>query len=541
MNPENGNENSQGKSETAPGAKTPATSETTAGAKTPPTSETAAEPKSPAASEAAATSKVSAAAKLLRYTKLTLKVLGISALAYLILVPIFQPLLVRLYANLPFFLIAAGGIVGGLVVSRKSSKDGKPRLLAWSVLVGAVLSLGVFAWCSNNIQWIVDWQMASSMDISELDAQPVTKNNRIVPRPIALELIKGDNTDGRLNACNPQIVRAEENGQSKVYWVSPLPFAKTSQVPNIYSFIYGKVLGSVDKVVKVDAKEQTVDLKSGQNAFFWFGHDSFVTSVLFRLRHPFSREGEYVYWQKPDGSWSFLRSYTSYKMTWTLTMVPTVSGVMEFGPRGGFTNHSVAQASEHFKGASLYPPELTRAYSQAYARFHKGAWNYWMEQKDIYEISEDDAKDAHSNNSLPYFEDFEGLGLQQYVAFEPVGTSSYALRELLYFDSVSGKVHRYVMKDDGTPAIGPRKAMHDVVSADWDTPWQNYRRIEPLIVNGKKGMYFLVFVLKDSKDDHGASVRYVLVNARERKNNAKKFDTAEELFEYLGEPLPARK
>src|SRR5271166_4229284 len=88
------------------------------------------------------------------FTKLSLKALGVFALAYLILVPIIQPLLVRLYANLPFFLILLAGLVGVIIIGSKNTKDGKTRIVPWSILVGSCLLLLVVAWCTNNVQWI---------------------------------------------------------------------------------------------------------------------------------------------------------------------------------------------------------------------------------------------------------------------------------------------------------------------------------------------------------------------------------------------------
>lgn len=462
--------------------------------------------------------------KYWRYAKWGFKCLLIFAVAYLLLVPFIQPLLVRLYANLPFFLIAAGGLIGGIIIGTKNSKDGQKRLVPWTVLIVSVLALGGFAWCTNNVSDLVEWQMASSLDAEEIESMPVSNNNRLVPRPIALEQIKRKNIDGRTKAIDPHLVQAVEDGQSQMYWVAPMP----------YTVWYGKMFGSVEKVIRINAKTMQPDLESGKDAYFLFGHESMTSKILFRLMHPFSKEAEVVYWRKPDGSWVYLKSYTSYRMTWTLTMVPTMNGVMEFGPYGGFKSYSVKEAAEQFKGASLFPLELGEKYARAYSKFHRGLKNYWWyPQEDIFEISEDKATSTDENRA-PYLQDFRDIGFQQVVALEPSGTSSFALREILYFDALTGKLKKFVSRES-VPPSGPRQAVHDVVNADWDSPWQNYLVVEPLQVSDsdQKKLHWLVFVIKNDKVK-GASVRWVLVDAnRSDTKNAKKFDTVEELLAHI--------
>lgn len=435
-----------------------------------------------------------------------LKLALLAALAYLILVPLLQPILVGLWFWMPCWLTA---LVGGYITYRMSkrstakalaaNKSSKSvRYLAGPATAG-LLTVMLSGWfvIANTSDVIVDSELAAAVDEEELDEMPETVQTRLLPRTTAEEYAKNSTSDNRMQAGEAHVVRVEENGKSQVWW----------QVPRHYTVWYGRILGSVGEVVRIDAgaSSMKVDEDAGKDAFFLFGDKSWMVESLFRLRHPFSERGETVYWREPDGSWLILVSHIKYVPTKTGTMVPKFGGVMSVSKYGWTKNYSAKEAAQRFPGAALFPPEITRKYAKAYATYHKGVYNAFVTQAQLYEISEDaDGK----INKFPYFQDTKKFGLQEVVVFEPIGPS-FAFTKLLMWDSVTGKVRAY--SPPGNHNInGPRKAVSNVRNADPDADWSSYVAIEPRIVNGPKGKFWLFTVVNNAPGHN--FVMYVLVD-----------------------------
>lgn len=434
-----------------------------------------------------------------------LKVVLLSALAYLILVPLLQPLLVTIWFWLPAWLTA---VVGGLITWKmfnaskaKALAAGKPvkgiRTLIGPCTMGLV-TLTLTGWfvAANTLPMIVDAELAAAVDEEELDEMPETVQTRLVPRTTAEEYAKNATSDNRLAAGEAHVVRVEENGKSQVWW----------QIPRHYTVWYGRIFGSVGEVVRIDAgaSNMHVDEDAGKDAFFLFGDKSFMVETLFRLHHPFSERGETIYWREPDGSWLILVSHIKYRPTKTGTMVPVMGGVMSVNKWGWCKNYSAKEAVKRFPGASLYPPEIARRYAKAYALYHRGIWNKMVTQSQLYEISEDEK----AENKFPYFQDFSKFGLQEVVVFEPIGPS-FAFTKMLMFDAVTGRVRAYTPPGNAN-INGPRKAISNVRNADPDADWSNYVAVEPRIVSGTKGKYWLFTVVNNAPGHN--FVMFVLVD-----------------------------
>lgn len=465
---------------------------------------------------ASAGGKPSKGRRFMRWVKI-----GILALvAFLVLTAVAQPVLVLAFRFLPIIILALAGIGGAILVARRwragrgpSRRAATLMAVLWLVFTGGV--------CVTNLTpSIVQWQMAQALHEEALSVLPHSHDSRFVARQTAREYVKNANADNRLKGKEPHLVRQRNaDGTTTLWWQSPLA----------YDIWYGTPLGSVHSVVKVDAGEpnMTVDAKSGKNAFFLFGDESWVTELIFRLRHPFSERGETVYWQKENGEWVMLISYVSYRPTWTLTMVPQVVGVMEVGSRGGFTNHSVDEAKRLFDGAALYPPALARQYAEAYATYHLGYMNTLFAQKELLEISE--SRDADAENSFPYYQDFEQIGMKLIVPLEPRGGNSFSLSRVLFFDAITGKVKVYTSPADER-LNGPRKALLNVHNAAPDADWGEYVEVEPKLVHGKQGTFWLVTVIRKDPSSH-AFVMLVAVDMKTLR--AYRFDDINHFDSFL--------
>lgn len=446
-------------------------------------------------------------------------VLGL--LGYVLLAAIAHPVLVLAWQYLPIIIGVLLVPAAAFGIRALARYDRAPSRKA--IVISSLVYTVFFAWvvAANVSQTIIQWQMASSLDPIAIDQLPQTRDNRIVARSTAAKYVRNAITDNRLIGKQPHLVReVGQDGKIVMWWQSPLA----------YNVWYGTPFGSVHSVMRVNAEEpnMNVDVKAGKDAFFAFGDDSWVTELLFRVLHPFSQRAETVYWQdEHSGEWSMLISYTSYRPTWTLTMVPTQSGVMQLGRYGGFSHYSKTEAAEKFEGAALYPPNLARQYAEAYATYHNGLFNPWMAQLELFEISEPpyDAQKTETNR-FPYYQDFDKLGLELIVGLEPKGGS---LTRVLFFDAVTGRASVYAVPES-LRLNGPSKALLNVHNAEPSADWSQYEEAEPRLVNGKAGAFWLVTVVRGDASSR-AFVMLVAVDAVSLK--AHRFNDVESFKTFL--------
>lgn len=457
--------------------------------------------------------------RVTRWVKIAL----LALVGYVLVAAIAHPLLVLAWRFLPVIVVASS-LAAIVYFARRRHAKGAPLSGKTLTLTGfayvAVLSLVVGA---NFSDTIIRWQMASTLDPQTVEQLPATRDNRIVARTTAERYVRNAITDNRLVGKQPHIVREiGQDGKTVFWWQSPLA----------YEVWYGKPLGTVNSVVRVNGEEpnMNVDVAAGRSAFFLFGDESWVTELLFRVTHPFSERGETVYWQKENGEWSILISSVSYRPTWTLTMVPQVSGVMEVGAYGGFSLHSARGAAEKFEGAALYPPALARQYSEAYATYHRGLMNPTFSQLELFEISEPPTDLAKTEvNRFPYYQDFDKLGLELVVPLEPRGGS---LTRVLFFDGITGQATIYQVPDSSR-INGPSKALLNVHNAEPSADWSQYEEVEPRLVNGKAGTFWLVTVVRSDPSSR-AFVMLVAVDVRSLR--AHRFNDVEAFKAFLDSP-----
>jgi hypothetical protein len=442
--------------------------------------------------------------------------------------------------------IAGGAIAAGLLYSYGAtfapfvalSLTGAVLLALAPRLPGIVVNLsrvglglvGLWLILANTVPFIQQWQLADHVVNSTqmLEDFPTTIDDRVLPRATALEYALKSNddrtkqvervhivwlpagTESTLDSADDKTVKPT-TGQRCV-WQAPLGYNPEVTANKFWYSFWGSSSG----VIRVDGSEMNrkVDQKSGENAYFMFGAESWVTEGLFKLRHPLSKMAQKVYWQKPDGSWSLLISYVTYKPTWTGTMIPVMNGVMEFGSYGGFTNHSPKAAKEKFSGATLFPTELVNVYGEAYAKFRYGLDDYFWAQKGLLDISEDkNTKDVYPNkNSHPYYQNFENYGPQLVLPFEPYGDTADALTHVLLFDAVNGQIKGY-NRHGGETITGPRTGLQNLTEAAPELNWQMYAAVEPLVIHTKDGKwYYKVSIIRDAQGH--ATVRIIVVDGK---------------------------
>ncbi len=421
-------------------------------------------------------------------------------------------------------MVAATAFAGLCLAWSRSSTRRPVRIFALFFATLGFFALPVFA-VTNTARWVVEWQMRNAIEPLEMTELPETVNDRLVPRRTAQEFIQNANRDNRLTVPQPHLLLTEDN----LFWQSSLD----------YAVWYGQILGSTGGVIRIDADrtEMDADTKSGANAGFLFGDQSWVLHTAFVLRHPFAKEAERVYWRKPDGSWVLLISYTSTRPTVTGTMIPYLAGVMEVSPRGWISDHNVRDAAKLFPGAPLYPPDLARSYGEAYAKWHGGLFSRAVSQANILEISEAETTDPTANR-FPFLQHFKGLGLQEVIPFEPRGQSSFPLVEVLLFDAGTGDTRLY--RTPSTEVLNAaRKAIENVRKADPNADWSHRREVEPrLVVNPGGKVYWLISIVQNSPDNPSnySYIMSIIVNAKDL--SAQRVDNATQLQQFLsGQPV----
>lgn len=413
--------------------------------------------------------------------------------------------------------------------------------------LGTALAVPVFAWLvvANTVPVVVEYQLAMHLvrNTEEISRFPVTVNDRNLPRSTAFEYSVRANDDRTRQVSRVHIAWIPQGTPStfgskdgtpkplsadRCVWQAPLAFNDSVTANKFWNSFWGSVHG----VIRIDCTDvkMRIDAKSGEDAYFMFGADSWVTKLLFSVRHPLSEPAETVYWQKPDGTWVMLISSVTYQPTWSGTMIPVMGGVTEFDSYGVMTNHSLTKARELFGGAALVSPDLVRRYGEAYSKFRYGLDDYFWFQEGLLEISEDEAAKDHypHQNSQPHFQNFEGIGPQLVLPFEPEGTNAKALARVLLFDAVSGKIRGFTSKGGGVN--GPRTSLQNLHEAapSWD--WDQYQKVEPLVVHTSDDRwYYKVTIINKNH----ATVGIIVVDGVQLTPVA--FEHVEDALKYIRE------
>lgn len=414
--------------------------------------------------------------------------------------------------------------------------------------LGTALAAPVFAWLvvANTVPMVIDYQLAMHLvrNTEELSKFPVTINDRNLPRSTAFEYSVRANDDrtrevGRIHinwvpAGTPSTFGSPDGtpkplAKDRCVWQAPLKYNDSVTANKFWNSFWGSVHG----IISIDCTDikMHADTKSGENAYFMFGADSWVTRLIFNVRHPLSETAEAVYWQKKDGTWVLLQSYVTYQPTWSGTMIPVMGGVAEIGSYGSMKNHSAESARTLFEGAALFPPDLVRKYGEAYRKFRFGLDDYFWYQQGMLEISEDEAAKDHypHENSQPHFQHFEGIGPQLVLPFEPEGKNAKALARVLLFDAVSGKIRGFTRKG-GDVVNGPRTGLQNLHEAAPSWAWDQYTKVEPLVVHTADDRWYYKVTIVNKNH---ATVGVIVVDGVQLTPVA--FEHVEDALKYIRE------
>lgn len=440
-----------------------------------------------------------------------------------LIIPQLQPLAYEAYSFLPCLLLPLMMLSVSLFLSWKLLPRLSGSLLRSGFIVVLLLShwaLSVASCWLNLSPTGIELQMRWSMKTTTLSDLPLTENDRILPRATGEYFVKSSNTSTGFSTESPHIVLEEGN----LWWQSPLHNDRW----------YGRILGSVPAIVRIDADKTDKQKEDSGSSGFIFGNESWVLKAAFKARHFLSEPGEATYYHRADKSWVMLVPCISKRLYWTGVMLPTVTAVMAVEQDGFIHDYSVRDAQKLFPGAVFYPPDMAIKYAHAYAKWRGGFWKTVVAQSGMMEVSENESNDA-GFNPQPYIINFKGLGLQEVVAFEPFGEHQYAMVEVLMFDAASGKLRSYVVPDSDSMS-GPRRCMDQVRSSDSQTDWSHRRTVEPRLTVSEKGIFFLVTITaKEPGNPYDQPyITSVLINARTL--HSQRFQQAEALRKYLAEP-----
>lgn len=377
-------------------------------------------------------------------------------------------------------LVAAG--FGTLAYAKE-----RARLLS-SIAAAIGLILAPTYYFLNRNEAVVSLQIRNSLHLRELPELPKTVEDRLLPRPTAEAYMHNLNDEYMTSVESPHL---QLHPEGKLNWQAAL-------YNNTW---WGSVFGSINKVLAVEAARTEQHVNPTPNSSFLIGDKSWLVKAVFAARHPFSEIAQSCYFQKADGSWSLLISYTSESASFSLPapglMIPSYGGVMEVTQEGWFRDWSPKSAAAEFKGAVLYPVALMRRQAEAYARWHDG-WNATkVLEKGVLKVSEDAGPDAQLN-PLPYVQHYRDLGLQLTVPLEPKGDKQYAFVELLLADAATGQFTKVVPPKG---LIGPRQARLAVRTND-SMDWSSIRKIEPMLVVNDHGVFWRVSLIAQNPGDN---------------------------------------
>ncbi len=401
------------------------------------------------------------------------------------------------------FLLAACTFAVWHYTTRRFGRAIRFDAFAW-VLVSA---LAAFVWHTNHDEQIVSWQWARSVNpeyISELPESADADLQRILPRATAYNyILDATNSQLELRASDPHMVRHGD----KLMWQSHF------HVDNKW----GQMCDSIKQVIQVDAattrKQPHIENQTSfPHVLFVCSSESWVFQGAFKFRHPFSTQGNNIYWKYPDGHWVALMPYTSMRPTDWGTMVPYLAGVDELSQWGVVTSHSVSDAVKLFPGAQFFPPELARTLAQKYGDWHGGFLGRGLTEVGQLEVSEDSAtaqipapvqasdyRIRMLANQAPYIQQFKELSdLQEVIAFEPIGKNNFGLVELAFIDAGTGhwrvwKNPESEQKQRDRMLSGPRNAKDYIRSGDPDVGnWEHSLPVDPkLIIKKDRGIFYL--------------------------------------------------
>lgn len=407
-------------------------------------------------------------------------------------------------------LVMAGLVLTALIVNWSTGRRNFLIGAVWSF----VLLLSGASWYANENDELRAWQLATYVgaNVEKLDHIPPTIN-RLLPQISAKGQI---NLDNRSNLYVPADKPHLSPGPDKMYWCSPL-YYKENLAYNILGMVRDVICIDSDKT---DMQAAATTVSAGQDGvyeilsrllglyksnpgdgFFWVGDQSFLTSAVLKLRHPFSSRDRVIYTYAPDGSRHYLITYVSRCPYALGAMVPCVGGVLDVSTSNWIRDLSIEEAEKLYPKAVFISSDFAATLIRAYAQFYTGIISKKFNQQSagVMQMSlEERPKELAPEdfNPAPYITEFKSeLRPQQMASLEPAGTrDGKALTALAMVDNY-GHLRIFEPRAGSGPAMAITYAHNADPRVDWGHKVVTEDRP---VIGADDHIYWLVSVVNDN-------------------------------------------
>ncbi|RTL39645.1 MAG: hypothetical protein EKK48_17355 [Candidatus Melainabacteria bacterium] len=436
---------------------------------------------------------------------------------YKVVIPSFYEASLTSYNQTEFGLMMVMSVLGvaGLLLTVMVLHWATERRNFWLGTVWLfVLSLCGASWYANDNDELRAWQLATYVgaNVERLEHVPATVN-RLLPQISAKGQI---NLDNRSNLYVPADKPHLSPGADKMYWCSPL-YYKDNLAYNVLGMVRDVICIDSDKT---DMQAAATTVSAGQDGvyeilsrllglyksnpgdgFFWVGDQSFLTTAVLKLRHPFSTRDRVIYTYAPDGSRHYLITYVSRCPYALGAMVPCVGGVMDVSTTNWIRDLSIEEAEKLYPKAVFISSDFAATLIKAYAQFYTGIISKKFNQQSagVMQMSlEERPKELAPEdfNPAPYITEFKSeLRPQQMASLEPAGTrDGKALTALAMVDN-----YGHLRIFEPRAGSGPAMAITYAHNADPRVDWGHKVVTEDRPVIGEDDhIYWLVSVVNDN-------------------------------------------
>ncbi len=412
--------------------------------------------------------------------------------------PAFHGLVMALYVNWPFFLVAVGGSALGLYLWNAGDKD--PAKILAVVASLAVVSYLIAAAPLRDLKYL------DSIQATKIDEMPDTTGIRYLPYDVAARFGQNTQDNSTLVLGDFEPLDNEEGG---IDWVSP-------REPNgPWNSIANNQDGAM--VIEPDGSAEIInqEFRRGEGMALY-------RNVRWKLiRSKFFADHTNQYYIMDGEELLGIVPYISYRFSFPV-MVPKWGGVMVVHPDGETEKLTPEEAvnDERFEGERLYPEQLARKVGNVW-KYRNGYWNTWFAHEDEATIPQINASEESpsatldeattSTNQMPFLIPTQE-GPQWFLAAEPYGRS-FSMYRAIYVNAHSGEI-TFFDPGTGSALIGVNKALDYAKATFPNYQWgQNAVILEPRPVIKDENLYWMATI---TNADKAGVNQTVMVNASEQ-------------------------
>jgi hypothetical protein len=412
--------------------------------------------------------------------------------------PAFHGLVMALYVNWPFFLVAVGGSALSLYLWNAGDKD--PAKILAVVASLAVVSYLIAAAPLRDLKYL------DSIQATKIDEMPDTTGIRYLPYDVAARFGQNTQDNSTLVLGDFEPLDNEEGG---IDWVSP-------REPNgPWNSIANNQDGAM--VIEPDGSAEIInqEFRRGEGMALY-------RNVRWKLiRSKFFADHTNQYYIMDGEELLGIVPYISYRFSFPV-MVPKWGGVMVVHPDGETEKLTPEEAvnDERFEGERLYPEQLARKVGNVW-KYRNGYWNTWFAHEDEATIPQINASEESpsatldeattSTNQMPFLIPTQE-GPQWFLAAEPYGRS-FSMYRAIYVNAHSGEI-TFFDPGTGSALIGVNKALDYAKATFPNYQWgQNAVILEPRPVIKDENLYWMATI---TNADKAGVNQTVMVNASEQ-------------------------